>query len=141
MPMFSARSKERLSSCHPDLQTLFEEVIKDFDCTILVGHRGEKEQNTAVNEGKSTKFWPNSMHNSTPSLAVDVAPFPLAWKDIQKFYYFAGFVMGKAHNLGLKIRWGGDWDCDKDLHDQHLNDLVHFELVNPVLHTVASKQP
>lgn len=142
MPMFSARSKERLSSCHPDLQRLFEEVVKEMDCIILVGYRGEVDQNKAVSQGTSTKFWPNSMHNSKPSLAVDVAPFPVDWKNKKRFYYFAGYVMGIADKLGLgqNIRWGGDWDHDNDLDDQHLFDLGHFELVNPVLHMVANAQ-
>lgn len=137
MPMFSARSRESLASCHPDLQRLFEEVVKEMDCIVLVGHRGEVDQNKAVSEGKSTKFWPNSMHNSTPALACDVAPFPIDWKNKKRFYYFAGYVLGKAYNLGLgkNIRWGGDWDRDHDLDDQQLYDLVHFELVNPIYPT------
>jgi peptidoglycan L-alanyl-D-glutamate endopeptidase CwlK len=27
------------------------------------------------------------------------------------------------------VRYGGDWDGDKDINDQTFNDTVHFELV------------
>jgi peptidoglycan L-alanyl-D-glutamate endopeptidase CwlK len=27
------------------------------------------------------------------------------------------------------VRFGGDWDGDKDITDQKFNDLVHFELI------------
>ncbi len=49
MPQFGRRSKEQLSSCHPDLQKLFNEVIKHYDCTILEGHRSNEDQLKAFN--------------------------------------------------------------------------------------------
>ena len=69
-------------------------------------------------------------------MAVDVAPYPLDWKNIHKFYLFAGFVLGIVEAINanphlndkIKIRWGGDWDSDYDLNDQTFNDLVHFEI-------------
>lgn len=56
MPYYSERSKKRLETCHEDLQKLFNEVIKHFDCTILCGHRGQEEQDKAFAEGMSFKF-------------------------------------------------------------------------------------
>ena len=75
MPKYSTISKSRLVTCHQDLQTLFNEVIKYYDCTIVYGHRGEIAQNQAYAEGKSQLKWPNSKHNKWPSLAVDAAPY------------------------------------------------------------------
>lgn len=69
------------------------------------------------------------MHNKTPSLAVDVAPWPIDWNDKNRFYHFAGRVQGIAQMFNIKIRWGGDWDSDNDLKDQNFYDLPHFELV------------
>jgi peptidoglycan L-alanyl-D-glutamate endopeptidase CwlK len=37
--------------------------------------------------------------------------------------------MGIAAKMGIKIRWGGDWDRDEELHDQTFFDLPHFELI------------
>ena len=128
MPSFSQRSKNKLDSCHPDLQRLFERVVQEFDCTILAGHRGMQEQNSAFDKGFSKLRYPRSKHNKWPSLAVDVAPYPLDWKDKETFYYFAGFVKGLAAEMGIAIRWGGDWDSDTMVHDQTFMDLPHFEL-------------
>ena len=128
MPKFGKRSKAKLETCHPDLQRLFNEVIKHFDCSILQGERGEEEQNEYYRTGKSKLKFPQSKHNSSPSLAVDVAPYPIDWNDKHRFYYFAGFVKGIAASMGITLRWGGDWDGDNDLNDQTFFDLPHFEL-------------
>jgi hypothetical protein len=128
MPHFGQSSVNQLHSCDSKLITLFNEVVKHFDCTILCGFRGEEAQEDAFREGRSKKRWPNSKHNGYPSKAVDVAPYPVDWNDIERFYYFAGFVKGIAQSLGYEIRWGGDWDSDTEVHDQTFFDLPHFEL-------------
>ncbi len=128
MPQFGKTSLEKLSTCHPDLQRLFNEVIKHYDCKILEGHRSNEDQIKAFNAGKS-KIKSGSKHNHLPSLAVDVAPIPLNWKDKEKFYHFIGFVKATAIQLGIKIRCGGDWNGNNDLKDQTFFDLPHFELI------------
>lgn len=129
MPKLSQKSIERLASCHSDLRLLFSEVAKHYDITILCGHRNKEEQDEAFRSGKSKIQWPNGKHNSFPSLAVDVVPYPIDWNDKIRFYHFAGFVRGIAARLDMKIRWGGDWDGDFDFKDQNFFDLPHFELV------------
>lgn len=136
MGSFSATSQDRLVTCHPKLQRLFTEVVKTFDCSILCGHRSEEEQKKAVSEGRSKVL--HGMHNYSPSLAVDAAPYPIDWGTegdskrriaaINRFYLFAGFVLATAKSLGITVRWGGDWDSDLDIADNSFNDLVHFEL-------------
>lgn len=128
MPSFSDTSKQKLATCHPDLITLFEQVVIQYDCTILCGIRGEKEQTEAFRSGFSKLPFPESKHNSSPSNAVDVSPYPIIWDDRERFYHFAGYVQGIANMLGINIRWGGDWDGDFDFKDQRFMDLVHFEL-------------
>ena len=128
MPKFGKTSKRRLATCDDGLQNLFYEVVKYFDCSIIIGHRGEKDQNKAFDEGKSKVRYPKGKHNSNPSTAVDVAPYPIDWDDKDRFIYFGGFVKGVALEMGIPLRWGGDWDNDTQLKDQKFNDLVHFEL-------------
>jgi hypothetical protein len=128
MPQFSKSSLEKLGQCDPRLQNLFKRIVEKYDCTILVGHRDKAAQDEAFNKGASQKPWPESLHNGFPSLAVDVAPYPLNWNDKDRFYHFGGYVQGVAAAIGMKIRWGGDFDQDGDLHDQTLYDLVHFEI-------------
>lgn len=141
MPHFSETSKKRLSTCHPDLQRLFNEVIKEFDCTILEGHRGEEAQNKAFKEGKSQLKFPQGNHNAYPSNAVDVAPYPVEFplstdseytvrKKLMQFTFFAGFVKGIAYKMNIGIRYGGDWNQDNNLKNNKFDDLVHFELTN-----------
>ena len=110
------------------LQEVFEQVVEHFDCTILEGHRGEDRQNQMISEGKSQLDWPNSNHHSSPSSAVDIAPYPIDWNNRNRFTYFAGYVLGTAHSLGYAIRWCGDWDADTETNDNRFDDLVHFEI-------------
>ena len=128
MPSFGTRSRMQLNSCHSDLQKLFEEVIKHYDCTILEGHRTEDRQNELYSQGKSKVQFPNSKHNSFPSLAVDAVPYPIDWDDTRRFYMFVGIVRGIASQLGINIRCGADWDGDLEVKDQNFHDLPHFEI-------------
>lgn len=135
MPKYSDTSKQRLAACHKDLQLIFGTVIPHFDNSILCGHRNEKEQNQAFDSGRSKVRWPNGKHNRVPSMAVDAAPYPIDWDDRERFYYFAGYVLGVAdmlHGEGLishRVRFGGDWDRDTQVKDNGWDDLVHYELV------------
>ena len=128
MPEYSQKSKAKLASADRGLQAVFNVVIQAFDNTILCGHRPKEEQDAAFAEGRSRVKWPDGKHNAVPSMAVDAAPYPIDWKNIKRFIYFGGVVMGVAFALGIKLRWGGDWDADTDLDDQSFNDYPHFEL-------------
>ena len=125
---FGSKSSRNLSTVHGKLQDIFFEVIKEYDCSILCGLRTQEDQDEAFHTGRSTKQWPDSKHNQSPSIAVDVAPYPIDWDDGKRFYHFAGYVKAVADSMGIRIRWGGDWDDDNDLNDQQFFDLVHFEL-------------
>lgn len=129
MPEFSKQSQGRLNNCHPDLRRLFEEVVKYYDCSILAGHRGQQEQDQLYREGKSQLRFPHSNHNAMPSRAVDVVPYPVDWKDTERFAHFAGYVQCLADQMGIAIRWGGDWDQDGFVADERFLDMPHFELI------------
>ena len=107
---------------------LFSVVVKRFDCSVLCGYRARAEQNDLYRRGRSRLKYPNSRHNHKPSLAVDVAPYPLDWSDRERFCLFAGYVLGAADRMGIPIRWGGDWDKNTLLSDNRFDDLPHFEL-------------
>ena len=128
MPRFGSRSINRLKTCDQKLQELFYEVVKHFDCSIIEGNRGEERQNKAYADGKSKVKYPNGKHNKFPSIAVDVAPYPIDWSDRDRFHYFGGFVLGVAKQMGMNIRWGGDWNQDTETKDNKFDDLVHFEI-------------
>jgi len=128
MPSFSNRSRIKLNEADPRLQKIMNEAIKIYDFTVLTAHRGKEEQNTAYENGYSKLRYPKSKHNKKPSLAVDIAPFPINYKNIKSFYFLAGIIKAIAYQMNISITWGGDWDDDNDFTDNKFNDLVHFEL-------------
>lgn len=127
MPSFSKLSAQRLATCDERLQRLLTEAIKTVDLTVLCGHRGEDEQEDAFRAGKSKVHWPDSKHNSTPSQAVDIAPFPVNWNDTNTFARLAGYIQRIAEEQGVSIRWGGDWDGNWRSDDKFV-DMPHIEL-------------
>ena len=128
MPSFSAKSLAQLKTCDSRLQRVFEAVVTEFDCTILEGHRDQERQNQMVAEGKSKTPWPHSKLNTKPSLAADVAAYPIDWEDRERQTLFAGYVLATAKAMGVTLRWGGDWNQDTEVRDNSFDDLVHFEI-------------
>jgi len=64
--------------------------------------------------------------------AVDVIPYINGQPDptTENYFMIAGVFMACADELGLKLRWGGNWDMDQEyLVDQSFDDLPHFELI------------
>lgn len=114
MPSFSRKSQDNLSTCDIRLQQIFNEVVLYKDCTILEGYRGPERQEQLRLEGKSKAKFGQSMHNKSPSLAVDVMPYPIDWSDKGRLIEFAGFVQGIAAMMNVPVRWGGHW---KSLYD------------------------
>ena len=138
MAKYSRRSLERLWTCVPELIMLFDRVILTIDCTILCGHRTEEEQNALfyADPPVTRCKWPDSEHNAVVSNAVDVAPYyarkpHVRWskQSLRRWYFFGGIVLQAAIDLGLSVRWGGDWDGDTYVRDQTFNDLPHWQVI------------
>ena len=128
MPKFGSTSKRRLLTCDERLQGVFNEVIKFVDCSVLEGHRGQERQDKLFEAGKTKVKFPTGRHNSNPSRAVDVTPYPVNWEDRERQTLFAGFVLGIAKQMGVNLRCGGDWDQDFEVMDNRFDDFPHFEL-------------
>lgn len=130
MPRFGKRSRERLSGVDAKLVNVLNEVVKYFDITIIEGLRSQKRQDELVAEGKSkTKFGKHVLGK-----AVDLAPYPIDWKARDDFHLLGGFILGVASQMGVNVRWGGDWSASslykgkRTTKDNSFDDLVHFEL-------------
>jgi len=130
MAKFGVISKKRLETCDDRLQKICNDVIKLYDFTVLEGHRDEREQNDLFAQGRSKVEWPNSKHNSNPSKAVDLAPWPIDWNNRERFFLLAGLMAATAESHGVKIRWGGAWKGLGNTKDQTFWDLPHFEIVD-----------
>lgn len=140
MPKFSQRSLVRLATCDPRLVRVMEAVVVDEDCSIEGGGRSLDEQAANILKGVSkTTDSKHIISVANPfSRAVDVVPYPVVWPnvvtkyyihDVARFYFFAGYVIKTARLLGVRLRWGGDWNGDGNFRDQTFDDLDHFELV------------
>ena len=129
MPSFGSSSRNRLDTCDKRLQEICDIVIEHYDFTVLEGHRSGERQNELFRQGKSKLKAGHSKHNSLPSKAVDLSPWPIDWNDTRRFYFLAGLIKQAAHDLGIKIRLGADWDGDGLFSDQTFHDLPHVELV------------
>ncbi len=116
---FGKKSLACLETCHPDLQFIANELIKVMNVTILCGHRNQKDQEQAFINGKSKLTWPHSKHNMLPSHAMDVAPYPIDWKDIPRFLAMLKCVETICHAKGITIRLGRDFS---------FKDYPHIEL-------------
>jgi peptidoglycan L-alanyl-D-glutamate endopeptidase CwlK len=135
MPKFSKISQERLATCHEDLQTLFNYVIKLTDISILCGYRTVDEQKKLFKKGRTEPgeivtyadgILKLSKHNYYPSMAVDVAPYPIDWTNKRRFRELGELVLDVAemlydsHKITNKINWGGKW--------KPFVDLPHYQI-------------
>ena len=112
MPSFGAKSLAKLDTCDQKLIEVCSLVIENYDFTVLEGHRSNERQDELYRQGKSKLQAGESKHNASPSLAVDIAPYPIDWDNHSRFYLLAGFMFQAAAELDVKLRWGGDWDRD-----------------------------
>jgi len=129
MAKFSKTSLNRLYSCHQDIQKICFKAITIFDFSVLCGYRNKRDQTKAYKQKKSQLQYPNSKHNIVPSIAIDLAPYPIDWEDNNRFIYLAGHLMGIALELNIQLRWGGNWKKDNNLKNNGFNDYAHFELI------------
>jgi len=128
MYKFGSRSVGHLSTCHHDLQRVLNRVMswQIMDFKILEGHRSVTRQKDLLEQGLTTVAV--SEHNSDPSNAVDVAPYPIDWNDKFRFHILAGLFYAAAKVEDVDIRWGGDWDGDMSQKDHNFIDMPHYEL-------------
>ena len=129
---FGKTSLERLGTCDPRLEDVARRALETspMDFGIACGHRGKEDQEKAVAEGKSKVHWPNGKHNAVPSKAFDFFPVvngKADWDDIKKFKTIALHILKTGEAMGVKLRWGGDWNCNC-IEDDNWYDRPHIEL-------------
>ena len=116
--------QDRLLHVESKLQNIVKEVGKSFDICVVCGFRGEIEQNDAFQRGNSKLKYPNSKHNKSPSLAVDLAPCDckgsIDWQDVEKFVELSKLMLAEAAKQRVKLVWGGSF--------KKFVDMPHFEL-------------
>ncbi len=137
MPKFGKQSLDRLATCDERIKKVMNEAIKHYDFTVLYGYRTPAEQFELFRQGRSlvAGVWKvtepkkvvtqldgktkKSNHNSNPSKAIDIAPYPIDWNNINRFLDMAKVVKEAAKTVGVEITYGGDWK---------MRDYPHFQV-------------
>ncbi|MCK5237729.1 MAG: hypothetical protein KAR06_12195, partial [Deltaproteobacteria bacterium] len=135
------KSQSVYDTLHPKLKLLVDMVLLHVDISLIEGLRPQQKQIEYFVKKLSKLDWPKSKHNKTrdPQLkaieykvsdALDLVPYPTAYKDKEQMIYTAGYVIACAHALGIKLRWGGDWNEDTILNNKRNDffDCWHFEI-------------
>ena len=95
-----------------------------FDITVLEGIRTLERQKELVAAGASKTM--NSKHLTGD--AVDLAPYPIDWNDTKRFNQMAEVMLNAAHELGVKVVWGGNWSENVNDPKGKFVDCPHFQL-------------
>lgn len=117
--------EERLNQVAPALATVVRLAGERTSFVILEGARSVEDEQKAIDTGHSKLKDPmNSKHVIGPSrplaLAVDLAPLPVNWSDLDAFRQLSTVVLSCASEVGTVVTWGGDWTT--------LRDYPHYEL-------------
>ena len=124
MYKFGKRSRDRLRGVDVRIINILNELIKIMDVTVIEGLRSADRQKELLAKGATKVKYSKHMDGK----AVDIAPYPIDWKDRDRFHYMGGMIRGIAKQLNVPIRWGGDWDSDGEVKDTGFDDLVHIEI-------------
>ena len=122
------RSKDNLKHVDIRLQKLCYEVIKEFDFTVIEGHRTLERQQELFKEGKSQidGITTKGNHNYLPSRAIDIIPYkkghnPFDGSDESElmFWRMLWQFNRASKKLGIPITLGAYWS---------FKDFPHIEL-------------
>lgn len=136
-----ATSRARLKGVHPQLVRVVELAIERsrVDFTVLEGVRTPQRQAELYAQGRTKPgkivTWTLKSNHFVRAdgfgHAVDLAPWPIDWEGPARFPKFdaiAEAMFDAARELGVKIRWGADWDQDGKPRERGESDSPHFEL-------------
>lgn len=135
--VLGSKSRKNLEGVHPHLVRVVERAIQltPVDFTVFEGVRTLARQKQLVKDKKSKTL--NSRHIPGADgygKAVDLVPLvggkPSWDSKIIKTHYvpMAEAVKKAAKELGVPIRWGGDWNNNGNIYDETFFDGPHFEL-------------
>lgn len=131
------RSRKRLQGVDKRLVAVVERaiVVTEQDFAVIEGLRTLKRQKYLKRKGFSWTL--NSKHLT--GRAVDLAPWVIVdgrgkidWNDHKKFEQIYRAMFTAAAELGVVLRWGGDWNRNGSSRDEVRRgtyDGAHFELL------------
>ena len=131
MPALSDFSINNLNTCDQRIQVVTIEVAKIYDIRVLEGKRTWARQRQLFMEERTTLMPPSSKHTPDTegdtdwlSMAVDIAPYPIDWKDAKRFCYLVsmtsssdGVVTGTWIKLSSMIRISMTYHTSRSLNN------------------------
>lgn len=125
---YSKRSLENLEGVHPDLRKVCDRAIElcqsiKVDFIITDGCRTIEEQRVFVSTGKSKTM--RSRHLG--GMAIDYVALidGRVTYDVGYMEEIADLFKAAADELGIPIKWGGDWKSFKDTPHIELDKEVY----------------
>ena len=133
MRSWSEKSLDIRSTLDNRLILMVDALLEYMDVSLVSGHRDEREQSLLYHgtPQRSQLKWPDSKHNTFPSLAIDMQPYPYPdnENDLRAALgYMAGLCYIIAERNAFSIRWGGDWNRNGSVTDNGFDDLFHIEI-------------
>jgi len=133
--MLNVRSEKNLTGVNEDLVKVVKKVAETYPILVIEGLRSQERQEDLYSQGR-TKPGPivtwTKTSKHTEGKAVDVVILKdgkIDWNDQSSFVELGKAMLQAASDLGVKLRWGYDWDGDKTLREKGENDGPHFELI------------
>lgn len=147
----SQKSLDKLVGVNPNLVKVVKRAIEitDIDFTVIEGVRSKEQAYINWGKGRTvaqlqakgvpTKYaqpnlakvtWLNNPLGSKhmDGSAVDLVPVPIDWNDLKRFDQMASAMLRAASELGIKIKWGADWNGNGKYREKGETDSPHFEL-------------
>jgi peptidoglycan L-alanyl-D-glutamate endopeptidase CwlK len=140
-----ARVVKRAADLSPTAFMVVEGVRSDEQCRINFG-KGRSPRDCIIAGIATTYARPNlakvtwlrnpyssrhRKHADGFGKAVDLLPAPYDWKNPKDFDALADTMFKAAKELGVHLRYGGDWDQDGIRREKGETDSPHFEISDP----------
>lgn len=147
----SARSEKALVGVDPKLVAVVRRAIQITQVDFMVVEGVRTREQCMINWGKGRSVaqlkakgipasyakpsaakvtWLNDPFSSKHCFgkAVDLLPAPYDWKDTKPFDLVAKAMLQAAKELGVKVRWGADWNANGKPRERGESDSPHFEI-------------
>ena len=131
----NVRSEKNLVGVDESLAKVVRAVAEVHNILVIEGVRTKERQADLYSQGRTKPgkivTWTlQSKH--IDGKAVDVVMLKngtIDWNDSKAFEDLGRIMIDTAKRLGVKLRWGYDWDSDGVLKEKGETDGPHFELV------------
>lgn len=131
----NVRSEKNLVGVDEQLAKVVRAVADKYDILVIEGVRTKERQADLYSQGRTKpgKIITWTMQSKhLDGKAVDVVMLKngtIDWNDSKSFEELGKIMVDTAKQLGVKLRWGYDWDGDGVLKEKGETDGPHFELV------------